>query len=337
MALHAGRFVWRPWFLSLAITVTIFGYFFQQVDLSEIFSTARQLTPRFVIWFVVLLLIGSGASALRFWVLLNRSVSIRVLLAVTLARNLFVDLLPARLGELSYVYFVTHRAGRPLEEGIASLLLALLFDIVALAPLLIIAVLTVTNQLPTGWIILASLVLAVIALGIIWISGPIAMLVATGLDNSRQGSQRAWIVMKLRETAKALARAQERGAFLPVFGLSIIVRLCKFGSYFFLVLSIMEPLGYTADSLGFFRVFLGVVSAELAAALPIHGIAGFGTYEAVWSFSFTRLGLSQEHAIISGILTHAISQVIEYALGACAFLYLMRPGFRKWLDAKNGS
>ena len=76
---------------------------------------------------------------------------------------------------------------------------------------------------------------------------------------------------------------------------------------------------------GIFRIFLGVVGAELAAALPIHGIAGFGTFEAAWALSFSQLGFSTEHAIMSGILAHAVSQLVEYSLGSGALLYVMRP------------
>ena len=107
--------------------------------------------------------------------------------------------------------------------------------------------------------------------------------------------------------------------------LSLGVRLCKFGSYYLLVLAIMAPLGYTAAGLGFFRVFLGVVSAELAAALPIPAIASFGTYEAAWAFSFSQLGFTAEHAIVTGILAHAVSQLVEYTLGGAALAYVMRP------------
>jgi uncharacterized membrane protein YbhN (UPF0104 family) len=71
-------------------------------------------------------------------------------------------------------------------------------------------------------------------------------------------------------------------------------------------------------------VFLGAVAAELAAALPIHGFAGFGTFEAAWAVSFVQLGFSQEHAIISGILAHSMSQVFEYSMGAIALLWLTR-------------
>ncbi len=132
--------------------------------------------------------------------------------------------------------------------------------------------------------------------------------------------------MKLDLTARALGDIRRRGVFLSVLATSVLVRLCKFASYYFLFLAVMAPYGYTMASVGFFRVFLGVVGAELSAALPIHGIAGFGTYESVWAFTFTRLGFNREHAIISGILAHGLSQVVEYAMGGVALMWLMRPG-----------
>ena len=98
--------------------------------------------------------------------------------------------------------------------------------------------------------------------------------------------------------------------------------------YYFLVLAIFGGLDLDVSNTGFFRIFLGVVSAELAAALPISGVAGFGTFEAAWAFSFTQLGFERNDAIISGILTHGVSQVVEYSMGALALLLVMRPAQR---------
>jgi uncharacterized membrane protein YbhN (UPF0104 family) len=72
-------------------------------------------------------------------------------------------------------------------------------------------------------------------------------------------------------------------------------------------------------------VFLGVAGAELSATLPLHSLAGFGTYEAAWTLGFTQLGMSTEIAILSGFATHLLSQVHDYGLGLLAFLWLMRP------------
>ena len=323
---------WRPWVVSLAITAGIFWYLLSQIDPADILATARGMTPRFLGMFLVLLLAGVVVRAVRFWVLLGQSAPIQLLTGIVLARNLFVDLLPARLGELSYVYLLTTRAGRPVEDGLASLMLAVAFDVVALTPLLLLAVLVVGGggAVSGPWLALAATALGLVAYVGARAAAPIGLRVAAWMDAPDAGppGRRAQLATLIRRTAEALAGSWRRGIFTHVLVLSMIVRLCKFGSYYFLVLAIMGGLGLDASSVGFFRVFLGVVSAELAAALPIHGIAGFGTFEAAWAFSFTQLGFARSDAIVSGILAHAVSQVVEYSLGACALLYLMRPGMR---------
>ena len=318
---------WRPWLLSLAITGGLFAYLLSQIDPSQIVTTARGMTPSFLLAFLTLLLAGVVARALRFWVLLARSAPLGLLSGIVMARNLFVDLLPARLGELSYVYLLTKRAGRPVEEGFASLMLAVAFDVVALSPLLILAVLVVGGgeTLSGPGLAAAAVGLGLLAYAGARLAGPIGLRVAGWLGTDDPTGWRGRATALIRKTAAALEDAWTRRIGLPVLAISVVVRLAKFGSYYFLVLAIMDPLGYSVSELGFFRVFLGVVSAELAAALPIHGIAGFGTFEAAWAISFTQLGFSRADAIVSGILAHAVSQVVEYSLGTCALLYLMRP------------
>ena len=319
---------WRPWLISLAVTGGIFWYLFSQIDPAGLIDTARSMTPRYLGAFVALLLTGAVARAVRFWLLLDRTAPLRLLVLIVMARNLFVDLLPARLGELSYVYLLSERGGRPAEDGLASLFLAVLFDLVALAPLLILAILVVGGDGTISVPVLAgaAVSLGVLAFAAMRVAAPIGTWVAGWIAPDGTVPWRAKAAQLIQRTVEALRDVQGRQIFGRVLLVSMVVRICKFGSYYFLVLAIMTPLGYTIGGLGFFRVFLGVVSAELAAALPIHGIAGFGTFEAAWALSFSQLGFSTEHAIMSGILAHATSQVVEYSLGICALLYVMRPG-----------
>jgi uncharacterized membrane protein YbhN (UPF0104 family) len=84
------------------------------------------------------------------------------------------------------------------------------------------------------------------------------------------------------------------------------------------------PLGYSMAELGVLRIFLGSVAAEVAASLPIHGLGGFGTYEAAWALTLEELGYPREHAVISGLLAHAITQAVEYVLGGAAIVWMYR-------------
>jgi len=316
---------WVPWLVSFAITAGIFWYLLSQIELAELVETARAVAPGPLVAFGLVLLAGTLARTVRFWILLGRGAALRTIFAITLVRNLFVDLLPARMGELTFVYFVARHTRLPAEDGLAALVLAFLFDLVALAPLLILGLLVVgVGDVPVSALVAFSVVLGAGAFIALWLAGPIASAVAGWLEPRTTGWMQS-LAARLRTGSAALSQARDKGIFGRLLLLSFVVRLCKIGSYYCLVVAIMLPLGYAVEEIGVFRVLLGVVAAELAAALPIHGIAGFGTYEAAWALSFVQLGFAREHAIISGILTHAISQLVEYTMGTAALIWLMRP------------
>mgnify|MGYP001048189788 CR=1 FL=1 len=63
------------------------------------------------------------------------------MLLVTLARNAFDDLLPARIGSLSYIYLLDGRLGYPFERAVQSFLVAFIYDFLTLGPFVVAAVL----------------------------------------------------------------------------------------------------------------------------------------------------------------------------------------------------
>ncbi len=317
----------------MLVTGGLLGYLLSQIEMAQLAAAARGMSPRHVGAFVALLLAGVAARALRFRLLLGPTVRMPLLTGIVLVRNLFVDLLPARLGEISYVYLLTRRAGRRIEEGLASLMLSVAFDVAALTPLLLLALLTLGSggSMPAPWLAAAALALGLLALAGARVAGPAGRAVAHVVASAGgpAAGRRAELGTLIRRTALAIDDTWARRVAVPVLMVSIVVRLCKFGSYFFLVLAIMESRGGATVDLGFFRVFLGVLSAELAAALPIPTVAGFGTFEAAWAVSFTQLGFSREDAIVSGLLAHAVSQLVEYTCGGLALVAILWPARKK--------
>ena len=141
---------------------------------------------------------------------------------------------------------------------------------------------------------------------------------------SRHGGRLAGrAAARLELLSTSLERA--RTGLWTALALTVLVRVCKYGAIYCSLLAIMLPLGYLAEQLAFFPLFLAAVSAELSTTLPVQGLAGFGTYEAAWVFSMVQLGYPREHAILSGVVVHAISQVLEYSAGLAALLWLMWP------------
>jgi len=321
------------WVASLLISATLLAYLLSQIEMQQLTTTLLNLHLPSLAIFVAISAAGLLARSLRYWVLLGGKIGLWPLMLVTLVRNLFVDLLPARIGSLSYVYIVKARYGLPLDEALASFFLAFVFDIVAIAPLLLLALLAVGGTLPAGSWFLAGL--AILLLGgclvALWLMGPALRLVAsalTGVSVRWTGHSPGWlprIAQSLASTADEVDASWRRGVALPALLISLVVRLCKFGAYYCLLHAVLVPHGYSWGTLSFPMVFLGVAGAELSATLPLHSLAGFGTYEAAWTLGFTQLGLPTEIAILSGFATHLLSQFHDYGLGLVAFLWIMRP------------
>ena len=321
------------WLASLLMSAALLVYLLAQIELGQLAATLANLHLPSLALYVAISAAGLLARSARYWVLLDGKIRLWPLMLVTLVRNLFVDLLPARIGSLSYVYMVTARYGLPLDEALASFFLAFVFDIVAIAPLLLLALLAVGGTLPTGSWFLGGLAILLLAgcLAGLYLMGPALRLLALTLSTVGARGSASFagrlerVARSFASTADEVDASWQRGVALPVFLISIVVRLCKFGAYYCLLHAILVPHGYTWGTLSFPMVFLGVAGAELSATLPLHSLAGFGTYEAAWTLGFTQLGMSTEIAILSGFATHLLSQIHDYGLGLLAFLWLMRP------------
>ncbi|HEY8550035.1 MAG TPA: lysylphosphatidylglycerol synthase transmembrane domain-containing protein [Vicinamibacterales bacterium] len=322
------------WVLAPVITIAAFAYLLAQIEPAAIWRALVAANRQALAAFFVILCAGVLARASRFWILLDRSVRFPLLVGIVLVRNLFVDLLPARLGELAYVYLLKQRAERAAGEGVATVVIAAVLDVLVLAPMLLGAVL----MLGAGGEVSATTLAGVsVGLGLLVIVAAIAAEpVVSWLDarwrgarpESLAGRVHTRIADDLQALVASLRKAREGRVLWPALGLTLIVRACKFGAYYALIVAVLAPGGFRSTPRGVASAFLGVQSAELAAMLPVHGVAGFGSYEAVWAFSFEQLGFSRDQAILSALLGHALFQGVEYVMGGIALLVLYRRASR---------
>lgn len=314
---------------SILLSVALVSWLLRDLGVAPIVDTLRNAYLPGVLLGSLAFLTMTAARVVRYRILLASEVGVGRLGLITLVRGMLGDLLPARLGTLSYVWLVTRRAGVPLDDALASFLLAFVLDMVAIAPLLLLAFAVVGLGM--------SGAVALVGLSLVLLAGSVTatLLLAPGLRIGawvlgRFGSA-AWIdraAETLTSTAGRVEEVRARGALLPALAVSLVVRLAKFGSHWLFLMAVLVPLGVPWGELGFFRAFLGVAGAELSAMLPISGIAAFGTWEAAWTMGFTRLGLSEQQAVLSGFATHILSQLHDYSLGVLSLLILMSPAGR---------
>jgi len=321
--------------LSILVSIALMGYLSTRIEFGDLTQIFTQIYFPALLAFMAISLITSGLRAVRYkWLLWPTQIGFGTMLLVTFIRNLFVDLLPARIGSLSYVYVLNKRLKYPFEEAASTFVIAFVFDFLTLGPFLALAILVVglgTTSVSSLSLLILALCFFMLTAIIIWKIIPLfrflekiylAILKTLGLDSKKWA---VTTVEKTRLTITELDKIRKRKILSPLFALSLIIRLGKYGSLYFLLLSLLYSLGFSIGNLSFWKTILGITGGELTGALPIKGIAGFGTWESGWALAFQLMNFEAKVAILSGLGVHLITNLFEYSLGILSILLLAFP------------
>jgi uncharacterized protein (TIRG00374 family) len=323
--------------VSVAVSVTVIGYLLTVVGAAEVFRAIRNASLAGIAAYMVLSLFTSLLRNVRYLVLVRSTgtdipVTGWQMFLVTLVRNLFSDLLPARIGSLIYIYLLRARFGFPLEIGTSTYAVAFVLDLLVMVPLMCVGVIVVGASklgIPLAFLLSAAGMFFVLMLLMLLYLGPILRwtggLVGRTARRWRYGAR---VAETLSGVATQVADIYKARAFWKVITLSFCIRLFKYGCIVFLVYAVLNPINpaeYTLRSIGYWPVFVGSSIAELSASTPVSGIAGFGAYEGAWTGAFYLLGYPKKLAALSGISAHLITQVFGYTLGVIALLILLAP------------
>jgi hypothetical protein len=299
---------------SVLVSAALCALLLRRISLGELWRWLTQVDRTLFAAYMGLSITGLLARSYRYRLLIGDWVGLGTLTLVTAVRNFLVDLLPARVGSLSYVYLLTRRFGVPLEPVAASFVVTFFYDLFAMTVLIGTAAVLQLGHTGNG-LALAGLAAGLgIAVALVFLRLAEALRFAARSLVERAPS----VALRLEETAAHVERSGGVGRTAGLMALSVAIRLIKFGAYWALLLAVVRGQDVAAAELPFWTVFLGIAGAELSATLPIHGIAGIGTYETAWAIGFSRLGVSSRVAILSGFATHLLSQVFDYSVGLTA-------------------
>jgi len=256
---------------------------------------------------------------------------------VAMIRNAFNMVLPARTGELSYVYVLTRRFRFPLEIGVSTLMVVMIFDLVIVFSIILISIIIVginTYSISSVSVILISVALLAVSLLILFFLSNIIDLVLIAyrklLERFKVNEKRLVhrIYGKLLDINNNLKIIRGRRIYWKVYLSSIATRLLKFTSYYLIIHAILAPLGYSFSDLNYWVILLATIAAEISAVLPTHALAGFGTYEGAFALAFIILGFPEQISIIVGFSYHLVVLLFTVALGIIAMIIISLPFYR---------
>jgi len=225
-------------------------------------------------------------------------------LRLTLIHNLLNNLVPMRLGEASFPTLLSRYFAVPMVRGVAGLVWFRLIDLHVLAAA------------------------ALVALGREWLPAPTlaALLVAWFLV--------PWGIYLTRAPAERILGRHPRGRLIhllsealagmppdtPTLWRSLLWTVVNWG----LKLAVFAWLLYALADTTLGAAVIGALGGELSSVLPVHGLAGAGTYEAGVVAGLAPFGVPAREAFAAAVNLH-LFLLGTSLLGGLASLALARP------------
>jgi uncharacterized membrane protein YbhN (UPF0104 family) len=337
--------------VSLGVSLFIMGLLWRllgdESGRPDIWEAFKQTSRFSIVVYAVLALLNAYVRAIRFRVLIAVDRAVRVpgtlhIFFVSMVRNMLVDLLPARSGELFYIVMMNRGYRIPGNLCVSSLTISFVFDLIALVCItLILALWQLLAGDLHGQVLVALIVVAVIAgiISVLLFAGmaPAVILTRKLLGQHAEKKVFVWLLSFLENVNEAIALARRGGLLLQVFLLSMAVRFIKYAALYILFKGVVEASFPILNEATPVQVLFALVGGEAGASLAIPTFMGFGTYEASSAFTLALFGYPAVTGAASMFIVHLWSQCVDYAFGGAAFLLFTfsAPGSRDAARARQ--
>jgi uncharacterized membrane protein YbhN (UPF0104 family) len=263
--------------------------------------------------------------ALRFQVLLAPGERPGILgqLGVVLAYGMASLVLPAKVGELTYVVYAGKVLGVRAETGMAVLVVARLLDLATLALWIGIACLVAGGQ---AWMVPLGAGAVVLAVALFALSWRGEWLVKVGVWASRRLGLGRWsagarAIERVEGLGSALKEAAQGHKLWKAMAVSGLAWACVFACC--AVLARGMGIG---EGVGFAQAVVGSGMAMATAMLPVSAFASVGTLEMGWVVGFGVFGVGRELALATGAGLHVVQLVNMVGLGVLGHLGMALSG-----------
>lgn len=275
--------LWRP-LLSAAILVGFIAFVEVYFGWRALLVPWTRLPTEEVTVAALLTLASYGLRALRFYDYFRADMAGRFALCVKLMlqHNLLNNLLPMRTGELSFPVLMSRYFAVSTRRSMPALLWFRLLDLHTLGVFALLAF----QGIGGAW----NLAAVALWLPLPWLMFHFSRRMGQWLSHPGRGPA----TQRMGRLLEGLP--QESGAFWRAWAWTLTNWVVKLGAFAW-VLRLFLAADYPA-------ALLGVIAGDLTSVLPIHGVAGAGTYEAGVVAGLLPYGIAAAPALAAAVNLH---------------------------------
>ena len=303
--------------LGAIITIILSYFLLNQINIKDIKILIDNISINYIILGLGLYTFSNILRALRLKLML-KEITVKRLIPIVFLHNMFNQLLPAKIGEISFLYLTKKEKNSKLEDNLSSLVIVRIFDFIIML-LMFLTSIFLLKDLPSifynlFWIVLVILLVSVTSIFILKKLDDLFPNVLIRLLNKlmpNKHKEKASIFLK--SFLFSLKNTINRKNFIQVLTITITIWIMAYMAVYSILLSIGIDIGLA-------KVIIGSTFLVITTLLPIQGLAGLGSAEGFWTLGYVLLGVSKDIAIISGFTVHLTQIIYFLILGAIGYL-----------------
>ncbi len=256
--------------LSLGISAGFIYLFYKVIGFQTFLTFIKEISFINISLAFFLYLLSYITRAFR-WKITLRVKDFKKLFKITAFNTVFNIFLPFRTGEFSFFYMLK-KENVPFSETAISFITVRIFDGISLLALFFSSFLLLKGYPAYSFLVILLM--------------PVLIFLIKHLSSFIK-------VEKLREFSKETLHLKN---LLTLYLLSLATFFLKFTGFFFVLPENIN--------LSFIEGFFASCGGDLTTILPIHGIAGIGTYEGGFAGVLIFLGVDKDTALLSSVFVH---------------------------------
>jgi uncharacterized membrane protein YbhN (UPF0104 family) len=305
--------------LSAALTAVFLGYVLLNLDWKILQRAFSDIHWGWLGLAFLAYLANIGLRALRFTNLIySRQVKWVDLIPVSALHNILMYLMPAKTGDVTYIFIAKNRLDVSLTEGTSTLLAARFYDFSVVAAMLAILLPFSRNEIP-AWIFKSALIFCfVIFLGTLGIlvflkfSKPTLESSSLLLNQGQQAGRLQKIRGAWNKFIAGLREIQAHGAHGKTAVITVGIWFCVYSNFYFAAQSMGLPISF------YHIAIISIVMIPLTL-LPLQGFANIGTHEVGWVSVLVAFNYPYETALAIATGSHFILLISVLVSGGAAF------------------
>jgi uncharacterized protein (TIRG00374 family) len=316
----------RRFFISVLITFGVLFVLFTQISLRDLYLLFFRINPLWAALGAAGYFLAVVFRALRYrWLIHSKEISLDDLFRISVFYNLSLMVLPSKLGELSYPYFLNRIGGISMTEGLASLIASRVYDFFIILMIFLFSSLGFQSFFKVSLFstVFLAVLLIFLTLIIFFYMNRLLILISNvwgkvfRMIRKEESKPSQWVQKKIHEISEDFYAIKAKKTYLPVVLTSLISWIMVFLTFQAFLL------GFGVE-ISFLKVVFGSAVAIITNAIPIGGIGNWGTLEVGWAAGFLITGLQKEKAIATGLGVHILIFIFCALFGLVSWVTLRK-------------